>query len=139
MTDADNDTAQQVRGANDGLQRYVDLATGLTRTTLSTTERLLAQVARQGEVAAEQAERLLDDVVARSVEGSDALARLIRSEVERAVERAGFVRAEEVAQLRREIEGLRARLGARDDDTTPTGGEQARSATSVPASEETQR
>lgn len=139
MTDADNDTAQQERGANDGLQRYVDLATGLTRTTLSTTERLLAQVARQGEVAAEHAERLLDDVVARSVEGSDALARLIRSEVERAVERAGFVRAEEVAQLRREIEGLRARLGARDDDRTATGGEQARSATAVPASKETPR
>ena len=139
MTNADNDTAQRERGPNDGLQRYVDLATGLTRTTLSTTERLLAQVARQGEVAAEHAERLLDDVVARSVEGSDALARLIRSEVERAVERAGFVRAEEVAQLRREIEGLRARLGARDDDPTATVGEQARSATAVPASKETQR
>jgi uncharacterized membrane protein YccC len=124
MTDADNDAAQQERGANDGLQHYVDLATGLTRTTLSTTERLLAQIAR------------LDDVVARSVEGSDALARVIRSEVDHAVERAGFVRAEEVAQLRREIERLRARLGARDDDPTATGGEEARPAAAAPGSTE---
>ena len=136
MTDADNDAAQQERGANDGLQHYVDLATGLTRTTLSTTERLLAQIARQGEVAAEHAERLLDDVVARSVEGSDALARVIRSEVDHAVERAGFVRAEELVQLRREIERLRARLGARDDDPTATGGEEARPAAAAPGSTE---
>ena len=125
MTTSENDPQQRRVGqdsANDTLGRYVDLASGLTRTTLSTTERLLAQFVRQGEQAAGHAERLLDDVVARSVEGSGALARLVRSEVERVVERAGFVRAEEVAQLRREVEELRARMAARNGDRTPPDG-----------------
>lgn len=124
MTTSENDPQHQrveQDSANDTLGRYVELASGLTRTTLSTTERLLAQFVRQGEQAAGHAERLLDEVVARSVEGSGALARLVRSEVEWVVERAGFVRAEEVAQLRREVEELRARMTARNGDRTPPG------------------
>jgi polyhydroxyalkanoate synthesis regulator phasin len=101
---------------NEGMQRYLDLASDLTRTTLGTTERVLAGFVRQGEVAAEHAERLLDEIVARSVEGSGALARLVRSEVEQAVDRAGYVRAEEVEELRREIDGLRARLATLNGD-----------------------
>jgi polyhydroxyalkanoate synthesis regulator phasin len=101
---------------NDGWQRYLDMASGLTRTTMDTTERVLAGFVRQGEVAAEHAERLLDEIVARSVDGSGALARLVRSEVEQAVERAGYVRAEEVEELRREIDVLRARLAAANGD-----------------------
>lgn len=101
---------------NEGLQRYVDLASSLTRTTLGTTERLLAGFVRQGEVAAEQAERLFDEIVARSVDGSGALARLVKSEVEQAVERAGYVRAEDVDELRREVESLRATLAAVEGD-----------------------
>jgi polyhydroxyalkanoate synthesis regulator phasin len=36
--------------------------------------------------------------------------------VEQAVERAGYVRADEVEELRREIDGLRARLAALNGD-----------------------
>jgi polyhydroxyalkanoate synthesis regulator phasin len=100
----------------DGLHRYMNLASGLTRTTLTTTERVLAGFVRQGEVAAEHVERLVEEIVARSVDGSGALARLVRAEVEQAVEqaveRAGYVRADEVTQLRSEIESLRAELAA---------------------------
>ena len=106
---------------NEGLQRYLDLASGLTRTTLGTTERVLAGFARQGEVAAEHAERLLDEIVTRSVDGSGALARLVRSEVEQAVERAGYVRTEEVEALRREVEDLRAGLAAGNGDLRGAG------------------
>lgn len=123
VTASENEPPQKDDRVTDGLQRYVDLASVLTRTTLSSTERLLAQFVRQGEVAAEHAERLLDEVVARSVEGSGALARLVKSEVEHAVERAGYVRAEDVAQLHREIEELRARLAALNGDHTPPGNE----------------
>ncbi|HSK96075.1 MAG TPA: hypothetical protein VK891_05605 [Euzebyales bacterium] len=108
---------------NEGLQRYVELASGLTRTTLGTTERLLAGFVRQGEVAAEQAERLLDEIVTRSVASSGALAALVSSEVERAVERAGYVRADEVDELRREVEALRARLAAVNGDLRDGGTE----------------
>jgi polyhydroxyalkanoate synthesis regulator phasin len=102
---------------NEGLQRYLDLASSLTRTTLGTTERVLAGFVRQGEVAAEQAERLLDEIIARSVDSSGALARLVATEVEQAVERAGYVRAEEVQELRREVDGLRAKLAAVNGDS----------------------
>ena len=94
-------------GPADGVQRYADLAAGLTRTTLDVTERALAHFVRQGEVAAEHAERIVEDVIARSVESSGALTRLVRAEVERAVERAGFVRASELESLRREGRRLR--------------------------------
>jgi polyhydroxyalkanoate synthesis regulator phasin len=111
------------RSVNEGLQRYLELASGLTRTTLGTTERMLAGFVRQGEVAAEHAERLLDEIVARSVEGSGALARLVTSEVEQAVERAGYARAEEVDELRHEVEALRARLAAINGDLHDAGTE----------------
>lgn len=95
---------------SDGLQRYLEVASGVTRTTLGVTERAVAQFVRQGEVAAEHAERLLDEVIARSVEGSGALVQLVRTEVDRALDRAGLARAEEVEQLRQRIDELDARL-----------------------------
>lgn len=110
---------------SDGLQRYLELASEVTRTTIGTTERLLAQFVRQGEVAAEAAERVLDELVTRSVEGSEAVSHLVRAEVERAVERAGFVRIEEVDELRRQIDLLRSQLAGRNgdlhDDAADTG------------------
>ncbi|HSJ43714.1 MAG TPA: phasin family protein [Euzebyales bacterium] len=98
----------------DGLGRYAELASDLTRTTLGVTERALAQFVRQGEVAAEHAERVVEEIIARSVEGSGALARLVRGEVERTIERAGFVTSEELEALRRQVDALRAELDARD-------------------------
>lgn len=102
---------------SDGLQRYLEVASGLTRTTLGVTERALAQFVRQGEVAADHAERLLDDVIARSVDGSGAVAQLVRTEVTRALERAGVARAEEVDELRRQVDELTRRLAAAEAAT----------------------
>lgn len=99
----------------DGLGRYAELASDLTRTTLHVTERALAQFVRQGEVAADRAERLVEEIISRSVEGSGALAALVRTEVERTIERAGFVRSEELDALRRQVDALRAELAMRDD------------------------
>lgn len=112
-------STEQDRRATDrpaeGLGRYAELASDITRTTFSVTERALAQFVRQGEVAADHVERLVDDVIARSVEGSGALAQLVRGEVERTIERAGFVRSEELEAVRRQVDILRAELEARDD------------------------
>ena len=110
-TDTDH---QDQEHPTDGLGRYAELASELTRTTLGVTERALAQFVRHGEVAAEHAERLVEEVIARSVERSGALARLVRNEVGRTIERAGFVRADELQALRREVGALRAELEAHD-------------------------
>ncbi len=99
---------------SDGLQRYLEVASGLTRTTVGVTERAVAQFVRHGEVAAEHAERLLDELIARSIESSGALAQLVRTEVERGLERAGFVRSDELERLRRDVEALRREVAARD-------------------------
>jgi polyhydroxyalkanoate synthesis regulator phasin len=104
---------------SDGLQRYLEVASGLTRTTLGVTERAVAQFVREGEAAAEHAERLLDEVVARSVEGSGALAKLVRTEVARALERAGVARADEVGELRRQVDELTMRLAAAEGPQAP--------------------
>lgn len=96
---------------SDGLQRYLDVASDVTRTTWDVTERAVAQFVRQGEVAAEHAERLVDDLIARSVESSGAIAQLVRAEVERTIERAGFVRSEELEALRNEVRVLRGQTG----------------------------
>jgi polyhydroxyalkanoate synthesis regulator phasin len=105
----------------DGVQRYAELAAGLTRSTLDVTERALAHFVRQGEVAAEHAERIVEDVLARSIESSGALTRLVRAEVERAVERAGFVRASELEALRREVRRLREETAAAADPAAADG------------------
>jgi polyhydroxyalkanoate synthesis regulator phasin len=99
---------------SDGLQRYLGVASGLTRTTLGATERAVAQFVRQGEIAADHVERLLDEVIARSVESSGALAQLVRAEVERAIGRAGFVRAADLDALRAEVAALRLEAAARN-------------------------
>ncbi len=98
---------------SDGLQRYLEVASGLTRTTLGVTERAVAQFVRQGELAAEHAERVFDEVITRSIESSGALAQLVRTEVERGIERAGFARSEELDALRRDLAVLQHRLAER--------------------------
>lgn len=106
---------------SDGLQRYLEVASGLTRTTLGATERAVAQFVRQGEVAAEHAERLLDEMIAKSVASSGAVAQLVRAEVDRAVERAGFVRGTELDALRAEIAELRRQAVAHNGASPTTG------------------
>lgn len=115
--------------ANDGIQRYVDLASGLTQSTLGATERVLAQFVRHGEVAAEHAERLLDEVVARSLEGGGALAKLVRAEVARAVEQmldqSSTARAEDVSTLRDDVARLRAEVAVLHADVAARAVDQA--------------
>ncbi|MBW3604839.1 MAG: hypothetical protein KY460_08010 [Actinobacteria bacterium] len=104
---------------SDELQRYLEVASDVTRTTLGVTERAVAQFVRQGEVAAEHAERLVDELIARSVESSGAVAHLVRAEVERAIERAGFVRSEELEALRDEVGVLRRQAAEHNGSTPP--------------------
>lgn len=104
---------------SDGLQRYLEVASDVTRTSWGVTERAVAQFVRQGEVAAEHAERLVDELIARSVESSGAVAQLVRAEVERAIERAGFVRSEELEALRNEVWRLRRQTAEHNGSRAP--------------------
>lgn len=69
------------------LQRYVEIATGLTTATVQTAERVVQRLVQEGEVAADRAERAVADVLDASQRNRAVLMDLVRGEVERAVVR----------------------------------------------------
>ena len=95
--------------AGDGIQNYVDMAAGLTKATrakaTAAAKGLLATAGLE-EVAADATDRvakLADEVLAASRANRELMGKLIASEVDRAAAVLGFVRAEELDDLRREL------------------------------------
>ena len=115
--------------AGDGIQNYVDLAAGLTKATrakaTAAAKGLLATAGLE-EVAADATDRvakLTDEVLAASRANRELMGKLIASEVDRAAAVLGFVRAEELDDLRRELSELRmsmAHAAAQTDQTDVT-------------------
>ena len=100
----------------EGLQNYVTMVSGLTKTTkakaAATAKALLAQTGLE-EVATDAGERvskLAEEIVAASRANRELLQKLIESEVDRAAGRFGFARTEDLEVLRREIAELRLGL-----------------------------
>lgn len=112
--------------AGEGIQNYVDLAAGLTKATrakaTAAVKGLLATAGLE-EVAADATDRvtkLTDEVLAASRANRELMGKLIASEVDRAAAALGFVRAEELEDLRRELSELRmgmAHAAAQTDDS----------------------
>ena len=115
--------------AGDGIQNYVDLAAGLTKATrakaTAAAKGLLATAGLE-EVAADATDRvakLTDEVLAASRANRELMGKLIASEVDRAAAVLGFVRAEELDDLRRELSELRmgmAHAAAQTEQTDVT-------------------
>jgi len=96
----------------EAVQNYVNLVSGLTRTTrdraVAGARALLAQAGLE-DVAAGAGGRvtaLADEIVAASKANRELMATFIASEVEQVVSRLGLARAEEVERLRGEVEAL---------------------------------
>lgn len=90
------------------LQRYVEMAAGLTTATVQTAERVVQRLVQEGEVAADRAERAVADVLDASERNRAALLTLVRGEVERAVDRMNLA-------TRGDLEAMEARIVARLD------------------------
>lgn len=88
------------------LQRYVEMAAGLTTATVHTAERVVQRLVQEGEVAADRAERAVADVLDASQRNRAALMELVRGEVERAVDRLNLA-------TRGDLEAMEERLLAR--------------------------
>ena len=96
----------------DALRGYVQLASGLTEVTRQRAQQAAKQLLQQ--TGAEnlttgltgKVSELADEIVATSKSNRALLQAIISNEVEGAVARLGFVRAEEVAALRRRLEKL---------------------------------
>jgi polyhydroxyalkanoate synthesis regulator phasin len=109
----------------EAVQTYVNLVNGLTRATRerarATARGLLAQVGL--EEVADDAERrvgkLTDEILGASRANRELLENLIAGEVTKAASRWGFVRSDDLDEVREEIAELRAQLARQQGATAP--------------------
>lgn len=120
----------------DALRGYVQLASGLTEVTrqraMKTAKQLLQQTGADSLTSGltGRVSELADEIVATSKSNRALLQAIITNEVEGAVARLGFVRAEEVAALRRRLEKLEGTGGTGTAAASgATGGSTAKKAT----------
>src|SRR5262245_3264386 len=120
----------------DALRGYVQLASGLTEVTrqraMKTARQLLQQTGADSLTSGltGRVSELADEIVATSKSNRALLQAIITNEVEGAVARLGFVRAEEVAALRRRLEKLEETAGTGTAAASgATGGSTAKKAT----------
>ena len=110
-------------------QSYANVVGGLTRNVreraVTTTRALLAQVGLEEVVvdAGERMARLAEEIGNASRANRELLENLIVAEVDRAASRLGFVRAEDLQDLRAEVAELRAevRAGGEGPHDQPAG------------------
>lgn len=102
---------------NEALHNYVNLVSGLTKTTRAKAAagaRSLLSQAGLDDVAQDASGRvskLADEIVSASKANRELMRNLIAHEVEQVVSRLGFVRAEEVERLRAELRTLQETVG----------------------------
>ena len=111
----------------EAVQTYVNLVAGLSRVTLATARAaargVLGQVGLQG--VADDAERRVNQLAEEIVEASRAnrqlLENVVAAEVTKAASGWGFVRSEDLDEVREEIAELRSQLARRDEAERPPG------------------
>ena len=100
----------------DALQTYVNLVSGLTRTTRArasaTAHALLAQAGLEeaANEASDRVTKLAEEILHASRANREMFEKLVTAEVDRAAARLGFARAEDVEALRAEVDALRSEL-----------------------------
>jgi polyhydroxyalkanoate synthesis regulator phasin len=100
----------------EGLQAYINMVTGVTRSTqakAAATARALLRQAGLEKAATETGDRatkLAEEIMNASRANRELLQHFMMAEVDKAAARLGFARVEEVQALRDEIAGLRAQL-----------------------------
>lgn len=100
-------------GGGEGIQNYVDMAAGVTRATKAkareAARNLLATAGLEDVAvdATDRATKLAEEVIAASRANRELMGKLIASEVDKAAGRLGFVRADELDEVRRELAELR--------------------------------
>lgn len=118
----------------DGLRGYIQVATGLTEVTAAKAREIVSGLLAQGVSLSSRAPDVLgqvqsmaDDLMSTGKDNREMLIGLIRSEVDRTVARMGFVREDELAALRRQVESLQdeVRAGQVHRKTAETTGSQA--------------
>ena len=100
----------------DALQAYVNLVSGLTKTTRArasaTAHALLAQAGLEeaANEASDRVTKLAEEILHASRANREMFEKVVTAEVDRTAARLGFARAEDVEALRAEVDALRSEL-----------------------------
>lgn len=99
------------------LRGYVQVATGLTEVTTAKARQIVSSLLTQGFALSTkgpeligQVQHMADDLLSTGRDNREVLIGLIRTEVDRTVGRMGFVREDELAALRRQVQRLEEAL-----------------------------
>lgn len=100
------------------MQRYVEALNGMTALTRASAERIVRQLARQGEIASDQVSDGVQELLERSRNNRVLLASLVGAEVQRVVRTMGLATSDEVLALRKQVADLKREVArvARSQD-----------------------
>lgn len=112
----------------DDLRGYIQVATGLTEVTAAKAREIVSALLTQGISLSTRApdvigqvQSMAEDLLSTGKDNREMLLGIVRSEVDRTVARMGFVREDELAALRRQVQRLeeqvRALQGAPESST----------------------
>lgn len=97
----------------DDLRGYIQVATGLTEVTATKAREIVSALVTQGISMSTRApdvigqvQSMADDLLSTGKDNREMLLGMVRSEVDRTVARMGFVREDELAALRRQLQRL---------------------------------
>lgn len=103
----------------DDLRGYIQVATGLTEVTAAKAREIVSALLTQGISLSTRApdvigqvQSMADDLLSTGKDNREMLLGLVRSEVDRTVARMGFVREDELAALRRQVQRLEEEVRA---------------------------
>jgi len=103
------------------LRGYIQVATGLTEVTTAKAREIVSSLLTQGLALSTKApdiigqvQQLTDELLTTGKDNREMLIGLIRTEVDRTVGRMGFVREDELAALRRQVQRLEEELRAHE-------------------------
>lgn len=121
---------------NKAVQKYVEAASGLGNLTKASAEKIVKQMVRQGEAAADSAGELVDDLLERQRRNRDAVSAIVKAETNRVVKAMGLASQREVERLQKQVADLKRSLGeaektakAAQRAATKAGGSTAKKAT----------
>ncbi len=97
---------------NSAVQRYVEAASGLTNITKARAEKIVRQLVKQGEAAADQAGDLVEELLDRQRQNRDALSGMVRTETQRAIKAMGLATNDDVDRLKKQVNDLKRELTA---------------------------
>lgn len=109
------------KGQSMALTRYLEAASGLTTLTKGNAERIVKQLVKQGEAAAENATELVEDLLERQRTNREGVQAFVRSETLRAVKALGLATSDEVERLQKQVADLKRELAKAKRDAAGKG------------------